>query len=249
MTKPKTLPTTQSFTWEIPIFQPQAPQVTNPRQRGKPNNQSPLDQSRDRVIILWKGHEETFQRTAMIMTGIDLSSNSLHGEIPNELTYLLGLRFLNLSRNDLSGSIPERIGNLNILESLDLSWNELSGVIPAGISNLSSLSVLNLSNNRLWGRIPTGNQLQTLLDPSIYSNNLGLCGFPLSIACHASSLDEKIEEFAFDMVLFYFVIAGVVFGFWVWFGSLFLHKPLRVFVFHLVDRTQRSCANCKCFTP
>uniref|UniRef100_A0A0E0M8N9 Leucine-rich repeat-containing N-terminal plant-type domain-containing protein n=1 Tax=Oryza punctata TaxID=4537 RepID=A0A0E0M8N9_ORYPU len=90
----------------------------------------------DRVNIFWKGR-------------IDLSSNSLTEDIPEELTYLQGLRFLNLSRNTLSGSIPERIGSLKPLESLDLSWNELSGVIPTSISNLLSLSTLNLSNNRL----------------------------------------------------------------------------------------------------
>jgi hypothetical protein len=182
----------------------------------------------------------------MLMTGIDLSSNSLYGEIPKELTYLQGLRFLNLSWNDLSGSIPERIGNLNILESLDLSWNELSGVIPTTIANLSCLSVLNLSNNHLWGSIPTGRQLQTFVDPSIYSNNLGLCGFPLIIACQASRLDERNEDHKeLDKCLFYSLILGIVFGFWLWFGALILLKPLRVFVFHSVDHIERSYANCR----
>jgi Leucine-rich repeat (LRR) protein len=90
---------------------------------------------------------------------MDLSGNSLSDGIPEELTYLQGLRFFNLSRNNQWGSIPEKIGALKLLESLDLSWNELSGAIPRSISNLSSLSVFNLSNNHLWGEIPTGSQL------------------------------------------------------------------------------------------
>ena len=48
------------------------------------------------------------------MTGIDLSGNSLSGEIPSELTSLKGMQFLNISRNNnLSGSIPKDIGNLS----------------------------------------------------------------------------------------------------------------------------------------
>lgn len=209
--------------------------------RSKPNNQSPLDQYRDRVSIFWKGRPQTFQKTIEFLAGIDLSSNSLNEDIPEELTYLQGLRFLNLSRNDLSGSIPEETGSLKLLESLDFSWNKLSGVIPPSMSDLSSLSALNLSNNGLWGEIPTGSQLQTLVDPSIYSNNSGLCGFPLSIACSSGSssahtLDERTEEHKEDVWLCYSVILGIVFGFWVWFGALFFLEPWRFLFFHVVDR-------------
>src|SRR4051812_38030380 len=87
--------------------------------------------------------------------------------------------YLNLSGNYLSGCIPEDIGNLVLLESLDLSRNQLSGEIPPSLAGLKSISSLNLSSNSLSGRIPTGNQLRTLVDLSIYSNNSGLCGFPL----------------------------------------------------------------------
>jgi len=50
-----------------------------------------------------------------------------------------------------------------------------------------SLNMLNLSNNNLSSKIPTGSQLQTLNDPSIYSNNPGLCGLPLDIPCANAS--------------------------------------------------------------
>uniref|UniRef100_A0A453NEJ5 LRR receptor-like serine/threonine-protein kinase n=2 Tax=Aegilops tauschii TaxID=37682 RepID=A0A453NEJ5_AEGTS len=115
--------------------------------------------------IVWKGREHTFKGRDAFVTGIDLSSNSLSGEIPLELTNLRGIQFLNMSRNHLSGGIPKDIGNLKLLESLDISRNKLSGPIPPSISNLIFLSSLNLSNNLLSGEIPTGNQLQTLDDP------------------------------------------------------------------------------------
>ena len=142
---------------------------------------------------------------------------------------------MNLSRNNLSGSIPERIGMLSLLESLDLSWNELSGVIPQSISNLPCLSTLNLSNYHLWGEIPTGSQLQTLVDPSIYGNNLGLCGFPLSAECsdgHKSEMTDDREEVTW---LYYSAILGFVFGFWLWSGALVFMKSWRFLVFQFAD--------------
>jgi hypothetical protein len=167
------------------------------------------------------------------MVGMDLSSNLLTEDIPKELTHLQGLRFLNLSRNKLSGSVPENIGSLQLLESLDFSWNELSGTIPPSISNLQSLSMLNLSNNLLRGHIPTGNQLQTLTDPSIYGNNQGLCGFPLIVCVDEGTEDHR--EQADDVWLFYSVIFGTVFGFWIWLGALFFLEPWRLSFLHFVD--------------
>ena len=196
----------------------------------------------NRVDVNWKMQTYEFQEAIALVIGIDLSGNSISGEIPTELTNLQGLRFLNLSRNHLSGTIPANIGDLKLLESLDLSWNELSGHIPSGISELISLSSLNLSNNMLSGEIPTGNQLQTLTDPSIYSNNFGLCGFPLSISClNGSSIQtlDRSKEFE-GVYVYYSIIAGVVFGLWLWFGSLVLFAPWRISFFYYVDFTHRK---------
>nr|TKW09538.1 hypothetical protein SEVIR_6G108700v2 [Setaria viridis] len=196
----------------------------------------------ERININWKGQYHTFEGTIALMTGIDLSSNYLSGEIPLELSNLQGLRFLNFSRNHLSSSIPKDIGNLKILESLDLSWNELSGSIPSSISKLMSLNSLNLSNNKLSGEIPTGSQLQTLAEPSIYSNNLGLCGFPLNIACSdgsnstpaPNSQSQELEALSW----YYSVLAGLTFGFWLWSGPLLLFEPWRVAIFRCIDHIQ-----------
>jgi Leucine-rich repeat (LRR) protein len=203
--------------------------------RTTPEPPKPLDEYRARVGVLWKGSEQTFQTSIDFVTGIDLSGNSLSDSIPEEILYLQGLRFLNLSRNNLSGSIPQGIGRLDLLESLDLSWNEFSGVIPQSISNLSCLSTLNLSNNHLWGEIPKGSQLQTLVDPSIYGNNLGLCGFPLSVACSNGDKPEVIEGRKEVTWLCYSVILGIVFGFWLFFGALVFLEYLRFLVFQFAD--------------
>ncbi|CAM0956853.1 unnamed protein product [Alopecurus aequalis] len=195
----------------------------------------------DRIDIIWKGQELIFQRTILLLTGIDLSANLLSKCIPEELTNLQGLRFLNLSRNNLSCGIPRDIGSWHTLESLDLSSNELSGAIPASISALTSLSTFNISNNHLSGKIPSGSQIQTLNDPSIYSNNYGLCGLPLDVPCANTSLasDETNGE-GVDQWLCYSVIAGVVFGFWVWFGMLFTIQTWRSVLLFYVDDMQRK---------
>lgn len=194
------------------------------------------------VDIVWKGRNRIFQSAADLMTGIDLSSNSLTGGIPPELTDLRGLRFLNLSRNYLSGSIPEGIGNLTLLESLDLSQNKLSGSIPSSIAYMLDLGSLSLSSNNVSGEIPTGNQLRTLDDPSIYSNNPGLCGWPLGIACtnnlsSTSGIKERHQDLE-TIWLYYAIVAGVVFGFWLWFGALLFCKSQRFAFFESIDVMQ-----------
>ncbi|OEL23493.1 Receptor-like protein 12 [Dichanthelium oligosanthes] len=133
----------------------------------------------EKLQLVWKNENYVYRRMITFIMGIDLSSNLLSQTIPEGLTTLPGLRYLNLSRNHLSGDIPKDIGNLALLESLDLSWNQLEGEIPPSFADLKSISTLNLSNNGLSGMIPTGSQLQTLVDPSIYGNNPGLSGFPL----------------------------------------------------------------------
>ncbi|VAH83247.1 unnamed protein product [Triticum turgidum subsp. durum] len=194
-----------------------------------------------KIQIVWKNADRLYIVVIAGMAGIDLSGNSLSQEIPNGFTTLLGLRYLNLSGNHLSGCIPEDIGNLVLLESLDLSRNQLRGEIPRGFADLKSISNLNLSTNMLSGRIPMGDQLRTLDDPSIYSNNLGLCGSPLEDCVSSStptqaetSLDEDRETLWF----YCFVAAGFISGFWLYLGFLFRSETWRYSFYQYVDNMQ-----------
>ena len=67
------------------------------------------------------------------VTGLNLSENSLIGEIPPELGNLTSLRVLNLNLNGLQGEIPPELGNLGNLQSLGLFGNGLSGCVPASL--------------------------------------------------------------------------------------------------------------------
>ncbi|KAJ0528613.1 putative non-specific serine/threonine protein kinase [Helianthus annuus] len=186
------------------------------------------------LVQVMKGSSLEYTNTWYYVNNIDLSSNKFVGEIPVELTTLSELVGLNLANNHLSGGIPEDIGNMKALNSLDLSGNELGGMIPPSIAALTFLSYLNLSNNNLSGQIPTGNQLQTLIDPSIYTGNKDLCGPPLPKNC--SNPDDptitpnKKYEAAHEpnKVWFYVdIICGYATGFWGVIVVLMLKKQWR----------------------
>nr|CDM85557.1 unnamed protein product [Triticum aestivum] len=155
--------------------------------------------------------------------------------------YVYNLRIEAMVGIDLSGCIPEDIGNLVWLESLDLSRNQLSGEIPSSFASLKSMSVLNLSSNGLSGRIPTGNQLQTLVDPSIYSNNPGLCGFPLKDCVNSTPTQNEVSQ-AEDreaLWLYCFVAAGFIFGFWLYWGIFLVRsESWRCAFYQHVDNMQ-----------
>ncbi|CAN6934501.1 unnamed protein product [Brassica oleracea] len=128
------------------------------------------------------------------MFGLDLSSNQLNGEIPEELGDLRRVRSLNLSRNSLSGSIPGRFSNLKSIESFDVSFNKLHGPIPSQLTMLQSLVVFNVSYNNLSGVIPQGKQFNTFGENS-YLGNVLLCGSPTNKSCGTTmSSGEKGEE-------------------------------------------------------
>ncbi|GFQ01226.1 LRR receptor-like serine/threonine-protein kinase fls2 [Phtheirospermum japonicum] len=131
--------------------------------------------------IATKGSELTYDTILPLVASIDLSKNNLSGDIPNEITSLVGLKSLNLSGNQLTGMIPDSIGNMNQLESLDFSINSLSGEIPSSFTSMFSLSYLNLSCNNLTGRIPESTQFRGFNESSFIVNNL--CGPPLTIPC------------------------------------------------------------------
>ncbi|KAK4729537.1 hypothetical protein R3W88_022525 [Solanum pinnatisectum] len=136
------------------------------------------------------------------MSGIDLSSNRLTGEIPIELGNMSNIAALNLSHNHLIGRIPNTFFNLQKIESLDLSFNRLNGSIPFGLLELNFLAVFSVAYNNL----------------SAAARNPFLCGYPLDNKCgmspklsntskingdEESSELEDIQEFYIGFVVSY----------------------------------------------
>ncbi|PWA43600.1 leucine-rich repeat domain, L domain-like protein [Artemisia annua] len=205
------------------------------------------DSYSDRLLIQWQGKVNEFGSTLGLVKTIDLSSNNLTGQIPNEVTNLHELLVLDLSNNYLVGEIPRDIGQMTQLLTLNLSVNMFSGEIPSTMSRMTSLNYLDLSYNDLWGRIPSGTQLQTF-DPSRYTGNVGLCGSPLPKKCPG---DEELEgshtvgtsEGDEEGIARWFYIGGATgfgTGFWIVCSLLLLNRRGRRAFFHFHDSLKDS---------
>jgi Leucine-rich repeat (LRR) protein len=198
------------------------------------------------IFLIVKGAEyQLYRNTFSLVTSMDLSSNNLIGEIPEQLTSLYGLRFLNLSNNQLHGKIPEKINAMKLLESLDVSMNQLTGAIPQSMASLTFLSYLNLSYNNFSGRIPSSTQLQSFSKWSFIGNH-DLCGPPLTPSCVGADSpieptpntnDEGSKDGGWiDMKWFYMGMPfGFVVGFWGVFGPLAFNKAWRSAFFKFMD--------------
>ncbi|PQQ17326.1 putative LRR receptor-like serine/threonine-protein kinase [Prunus yedoensis var. nudiflora] len=194
----------------------------------------------DEAFLTWKGFRAKFKSNLGLLKSIDLSSNKLIGEIPSEITYLVGLISLNLSRNQLIGQIPSRIGNLQELESLDLSKNQINGKIPTSLSRIASLGKLNLSENNLFGKIPIGTQLQSF--DYAYDGNRLLCGAPLPRTCPEEEKGPRqsvlVNQDSQDGLIMqgYYISMGLGFaiGFWGVCGTLLLNKSCRYTYFNFL---------------
>ncbi|KAG6714463.1 hypothetical protein I3842_05G203700 [Carya illinoinensis] len=203
----------------------------------------------DHAPFVWKGRMAMFENSLGLVKIIDLSSNKLHGEVPEELTSLTELISLNLSRNNFTGSITLKIGLLQNLQSLDLSRNQLRGEIPTSISDISFLSYLDLSNNNLSGKIPTGTQLQSL-NASAFMGNPELCGSPLPNKCPedlypicndtrtCKNVDnqENVDDGLITQGFYVAMALGFVVGFWGVCCSLLLN--LRYITMRLISNAR-----------
>nr|XP_023889548.1 receptor-like protein EIX2 [Quercus suber]POE64646.1 lrr receptor-like serine/threonine-protein kinase gso2 [Quercus suber] len=190
--------------------------------------------------LVIKGQILEYSTILRLVKSIDLSMNSLSGEIPIEVTTLQGLQSLNLSYNLLIGSISENIGTMGSLESIDFSMNQLSGQIPSSMSSLTFLNHLNLSNNNLTGKIPLGTQLQSFNASNFIGNKL--CGPPLANNCTTSGAKPNIDNIGCQdtsrhvVDWFYVSMAlGFVVGFWSVCGPLLLNKKWRIMYFQFLD--------------
>uniref|UniRef100_A0ACD5XAH5 Uncharacterized protein n=1 Tax=Avena sativa TaxID=4498 RepID=A0ACD5XAH5_AVESA len=172
----------------------------------------------DSLSVVTKGQQLEYTTGISYMVNIDLSCNSLTGQIPEEIGMLVALKSLNLSWNHLSGIIPQTIGELQAVESFDLSHNELSGEIPTRT-------------------IPSGNQLRTLDDQaSIYIGNPGLCGPPVSRNCSGNGTTPQHGGMSDVLSLYLGIGTGFVAGLWVVFCGFLFKRNWRIHCFLLSDR-------------
>jgi hypothetical protein len=68
-----------------------------------------------------------------------LSSNALHGALPDDIGLLRDLEGLWLQTNRLVGSIPHTLSLLTRLHTAALDFNRFTGSLPEGLSRLEAL--------------------------------------------------------------------------------------------------------------
>ncbi|KAG8478664.1 hypothetical protein CXB51_028529 [Gossypium anomalum] len=99
---------------------------------------------------------------------LDLSSNNLSGSLSNS-SHFEDLNALNLRNNSLTGALPPLLVNSPRLSVVELSFNQLTGPIPGSFFTSTTLKSLNLSGNHLSGVIPLqGSRVNELLVMSSY---------------------------------------------------------------------------------
>ncbi|CAI9290294.1 unnamed protein product [Lactuca saligna] len=129
---------------------------------------------------------------------IDLSHNSLSGQLPDCLWHFKELKVLNLEHNNLSGRLPASVASMINLEALDLYKNDFSEEFPLSVKNCTSLKSLNLGANKFSGNLPVwiGESLSGLYVLTLRSNNFS-GSIPLQL-CQLASLqilDLSVNHF------------------------------------------------------
>ncbi|XP_057765707.1 receptor-like protein 4 [Salvia miltiorrhiza] len=150
---------------------------------------------------------------ALVISQIDLGSQGLKGYISDKISLLANLVSLNLSSNSLVGELPSGLGQKSLVK-LDLSDNKFTGFIPDSLTS-SSLQLVLLNDNLLEGRVPEELYSIGVHGGTIdLSANKGLCGVPSLPECplfwgkHGLSTGGKVAIGVSCLV----VVSALLFG-------------------------------------
>jgi len=104
----------------------------------------------DAWVCFWDGIQCGGKAGDMHVTGVILPSNGLTGVL-SDLKGLNHVTTIDLSDNSINGNVPSSLAQLPALRSLVLSKNQFAGQAPELFVNGSSLIVADLSSNFLTG--------------------------------------------------------------------------------------------------
>ena len=105
------------------------------------------------------------------LVSLDVRNNNFHGQLPEGMTRLRGLRYIYLSYNKFTGGIPSWFGVFPELHHLFLEGNSFTGFLPLPLFNLSKLEILDSSWNKLSGNIQREIGHLALLEELYLGNN------------------------------------------------------------------------------
>lgn len=79
--------------------------------------------------------------------GFDLQFANLNGHIPEDITKLVDLEYVNIGYNYVDGVLPQGLSKMKYLVELTLNGNFLSGPLPVDIDKLAKKVDIDLSQN------------------------------------------------------------------------------------------------------
>lgn len=124
---------------------------------------------------------------------IQLSSNSLTGTMPNKSSQFLRLTSLKVSNNLLEGVLPTVLGTYPELEVIDLSHNRLNGPVPSSLFHSLKLTYLNLAGNNFTSSIPLSDGIDSTSSSSL--QNSSLTSLDLSHNSLTGHLPSELSKF------------------------------------------------------
>lgn len=112
-------------------------------------------------------------RLCRTLETLDLSGNSLSGELPPQFAACVSLQSLNLGNNFLSGEfLTTVVSKIQGIAYLYVAYNNISGSVPSSLTNCTNLRVLDLSSNGFTGNLPSGFcSYSPLLEKLLMANN------------------------------------------------------------------------------
>ncbi|GAB4843807.1 hypothetical protein Ancab_040475 [Ancistrocladus abbreviatus] len=99
---------------------------------------------------------------------------NLSGSLPQTLTNLNKLTYLEVSHTNIGGTVPEFLSQMTSLTDLILTGNQFTGSVPPSLVRLTKLENLWLDENKLTGAIPSnyGSFGNNILDLTLAGNQL-----------------------------------------------------------------------------
>ncbi|OWM69085.1 probable inactive receptor kinase At5g10020 [Punica granatum] len=135
------------------------------------------------------GNLSRIQGWGNYVEAIDLSLNSLTGTFPTQTSEFLRLTLLKITRNYLEGGLPDILGTYPELKLIDLRLNQLNGPLLPSLFNSTKLTELNLSGNNFSGPVPIEDNY------SSSSQELSLSSLDLSNNSLSGSLPQGLGRF------------------------------------------------------
>lgn len=128
---------------------------------------------------------------------LDISTNSLTGNIPSEFGRMTDILSLGLRENNLNGTIPTQLGQLAAMDVLAFYRNNLSGPLPSQLAALTNMTIFYTYENTLTGAIPSEFGLLTSMQNFWLHNNSLSGSVPNECGSMTNLVNLRLENNAF----------------------------------------------------